>query len=127
MKAELVCDALRMALWQRKPKAGLIVHSDRGSQYASKKYRQLLKTHGCIGSMSRKGNCWDNAVAESFFGSLKQEQVQWCHYQTRYEAQQDVLNYITMFYNSDRLHSYLGYKSPMQYEAEMATPRKKAA
>lgn len=68
--------------------------------------------------MSRKGNCWDNAVAESFFGSLKQERVQWRHYQTRHEAQQDVMNYITMFYNSYRLHSYLGYKSPSQYEAE---------
>ena len=70
--------------------------------------------------MSRKGNCWDNAVAESFFGSLKQEQVQWCHYQTRYEAQQDILNYITMFYNSQRLHSALGYMSPNQHEEVMA-------
>ncbi len=126
MKALLVCDALRMAVWQRRPKAGLIVHSDLGSQYASKAYRQLLKAHEFIGSMSRKGNCWDNAVAESFFGSLKQERVQWRHYQTRLEAQQDVLNYITMFYNSYRLHSYLGYKSPSQYEAEMVMLKKVA-
>jgi len=95
MKASLVCDALKMALWQRKPKSGLIVHSDRGSQYASHEYRKLLNDWRCVGSMSRKGNCWDNAVAESFFGSLKQERVQWKHYQTRSEAHRDVLNYIT--------------------------------
>jgi putative transposase len=126
MKAGLVCDALHMAIWQRQPKAGLIVHSDRGSQYASKTYRRLLKVHGFIGSMSRKGDCWDNAVAESFFGSLKQERVHWRHYQTRYEAQQDVLDYISMFYNSYRLHSYLGYKSPKQFEAEMIKMKKAA-
>jgi transposase InsO family protein len=126
MTAQLVCDALRMALWLRRPGAGLIVHSDRGSQYASKRYRRLLKAHGFVGSMSRKGNCWDNAVAESFFGSLKQERVQWRHYQSRYEAQQDVLDYISMFYNSYRLHSYLGYRSPCQFEAEMARLRKVA-
>lgn len=126
MKAQLVCDALTMAVWQRQPEAGLVAHSDRGSQYASKGYRRLLKAHGIEGSMSRKGDCWDNAVVESFFGSLKQERVQWRSYQTRHEAQQDVLNYITMFYNSRRLHSYLGYKSPNQYEAEMAEVRKVA-
>jgi len=118
MKARLVCDALRMSIWLRQPQAGLIVHSDRGSQYASREYRRLLKVHGLIGSMSRTGDCFDNAVAESFFGSLKQERVQWQNYQTRYAAQQDVLQYISMFYNSHRLHSYLGYKSPNQYEAE---------
>jgi putative transposase len=116
MRASLVCDALRMAIWQRKPKPGLIVHSDRGSQYASHAYRQLLKIYGCVGSMSRKGNCWDNAVAESFFGHLKQERVQWQCYQTRAEAQQDVLDYIAMLYNPHRLHSYLGYLSPNQFE-----------
>jgi putative transposase len=119
MKAKLVCDALRMAIWQRRPKAGLIHHSDRGSQYASKAFRGLLKAHEFKGSMSRKGDCWDNAVVESFFGSLKQERVQWRYYQSRYEAQQDILNYISMFYNNYRLHSYLGYKSPNQYEKEM--------
>jgi transposase InsO family protein len=126
MKAHLVCDALQMAIWQRRPQSGLIIHSDRGSQYASKEHRRLLQTHGFVGSMSRKGNCLDNAVAESFFGSLKQERVQWRNYQTRYEAQQDVLQYITMFYNSHRLHSYLGYKSPNQYEAETANMKKVA-
>ena len=126
MKAQLVCDALRMAIWQRRPQAGLVVHSDRGSQYASKDYRRLLNAHGLVGSMSRKGDCWDNAVAESFFGSLKQERVHWRNYQTRLEAQQDVLNYISMFYNTYRLHSYLGYVSPNQYEAEMAELKKAA-
>ena len=119
MQAELVCDALKMALWQRKPKPGLIVHSDRGSQYASHEYQKLLKTWYCVGSMSRKGNCWDNAVAESFFGSMKQERVQWRHYQTRAEAHRDVLNYITVFYNNYRLHSTIGYKSPNQLEREL--------
>lgn len=118
MKATLVCDALKMAIWQRKPRPGLIVHSDRGSQYASHSYRQLLKLYGFIGSMSRKGNCWDNSVAESFFGHLKQEQVQWQCYQSRLEAQQDVLNYIAMFYNPYRLHSYLDYVSPNQFEKQ---------
>jgi len=126
MKASIVCDALRMAIWQRKPAPGLIVHSDRGAQYASNAYRLLLNTHQCIGSMSRKGNCWDNAVAESFFGSLKQERVQWRHYQTRLEAQLDILDYITMFYNHHRLHSYLEYRSPKQFEAEMLELKKLA-
>jgi putative transposase len=115
MKARLVTDALRMALWQRRPSAGLIVHSDRGSQYASKAYRGLLKANAFVGSMSRKGDCWDNAVAESFFASLKKERVQWRHYQTRAEAQQDILDYIVMFYNSRRLHSTLDYTSPNDY------------
>ena len=126
MTAQLVCDALTMALWQRKSKAGLLHHSDRGSQYASRQFRQLLKTHRVTGSMSRKGDCWDNAVVESFFGTLKQERVQWRHYQTRHAAQQDILQYITMFYNSQRLHSYLDYRSPSQYEAEMAKLEKAA-
>jgi putative transposase len=119
MKAKLVTDALRMAICQRKSGKGLIVHTDRGSQYASHEYRKLLNTYGLVGSMSRKGDCWDNAVAESFFGSLTNERVYWRNYQIRYEAQQDILNYISMFYNSQKLHSYLGYKSPSQYEQEM--------
>jgi putative transposase len=118
MKAQLVCDALTMAMWQRKPKAGLIVHSDQGVQYASHQYRRIIRLHGFVGSMSKKGCCWDNAVAESFFGSLKQERVHWLNYQTRYTAQQDVLNYITMWYNSKRMHSYLGYQSPNEFECK---------
>ncbi len=126
MNAQLVCDALTMALWQRKPKVGLIHHSDRGSQYASRQFRQLLTQYKVTGSMSRKGDCWDNAVVESFFGTLKQERVQWRHYQSRRAAQQDILQYITMFYNSQRMHSYLDYKSPNQYEADMANLQKAA-
>lgn len=124
MTAQLVCDALTMAIWQRNPAVGLVHHSDRGSQYASKAFRRLLKTHGFTGSMSRKGDCWDNSVVESFFGTLKQERVQWRHYQTREEARRDVLQYITMFYNSQRLHSYIGYMSPNQYEAKKAEFKK---
>jgi putative transposase len=117
MKAQLVCDALTMAIWQRQPKEGLIVHSDQGVQYASHQYRRLLKSNGFVGSMSKKGCCWDNAVAESFFGSLKQERVHWRNYETLYAAQQNVLNYITMWYNSHRLHSYLDYQSPNGFES----------
>jgi len=123
MKAQLVCDALTMAIWQRKPKAGLIIHSDQGVQYASHQYRRILRLHKFVGSMSKKGCCWDNAVAESFFGSLKQERVHWRNYRTRYAAQQDVLNYITMWYNSQRMHSYLNYQSPNEFE-RMDKPRK---
>ncbi len=124
MKAQLVCDALRMALWQRRPQAGLIHHSDRGSQYASKAFRYFLKANGFKGSMSRKGDCWDNAVVESFFGSLKRERVHWKNYQTRYEAQHDILNYISMFYNPKRLHSTLGYVRPNDYEKQLTEMKK---
>jgi transposase InsO family protein len=124
MKAQLVCDALKMAIWQRRPARGLIMHTDRGSQSASRQYRKLLADKGVRGSMSRKGNCWDNAVAESFFGSLKQERVQWKNCQSRHEAQQDVLNYITMFYNSSRLHSTLNHMSPNDYEARIVLMKK---
>ncbi len=119
MKAKLVCDALKMALWQRRPKPGLIHHSDRGSQYAGDDFRKLLKDNEIIGSMSRKGNCWDNAVAESFFGSLKQERVQWYDYRTRDEARQDIVQYISMFYNSYRLHSTLDYVCPNDFEKQL--------
>ena len=96
MHSQLVCDALTMAIWNRQPTEGLICHSDRGSQYASKKYRKLLSKNGFLGSMSHKGDCWDNSVVESFFGSLKQEPVHWENYTSRLEAQQDVLDYIVM-------------------------------
>ena len=119
MKAKLVCDALQMALWRRRPKPGLIHHSDRGSQYASDAFRKLLKDNKIVGSMSRKGNCWDNAVAESFFGSLKQELVQWYDYRTRYEARQDIVQYISMFYNNFRLHSTLDYVCPNDFEKQL--------
>jgi transposase InsO family protein len=117
LTSTLVYDALQMALWRRQPPKGqLIHHSDRGVQYASRAFRKLLSDHGIEGSMSRKGDCWDNAVVESFFGSLKSERVHWCSYQTREEARADIVEYITMFYNSQRLHSYLGYQSPDEFE-----------
>lgn len=117
LTSNLVCDALRMAIWAQRPPPGqLIHHSDRGVQYASKMFRGLLKAYRIEGSMSRKGDCWDNAVVESFFGSLKSERVLWRNYQTRLEARADIVEYITMFYNSRRLHSYLGYQSPDQFE-----------
>ena len=98
------------------------LNSDRGSQYASNVYR----ANDFVGSMSRKGDCWDNAVAESFFASLKKKRVQWRHYQTRVEAQRDILDYIVMFYNSRRLHSTLGYTSPNDYESAVVELRKAA-
>jgi len=107
-------------------KPGLIHHSDRGSQYASNAFRKLLKDHEFKGSMSRKGDCWDNSVVESFFGSLKQERVHWRNYQTRKEAQQDVMDYIAMFYNPYRLHSYLDYVSPNDYEKQLMRLEKAA-
>jgi transposase InsO family protein len=117
LTSTLACDALQMALWQRRPPKGqLIHHSDRGVQYASHAFRKLLQAHGIEGSMSRKGHCWDNAVVESFFGSLKSERLHWRSYQTREEARADIVAYITMFYNSQRLHSYLGYQSPDAFE-----------
>ena len=116
MKVDLVRDALLMAIWRRKPGRGLIHHSDRGSQYACHVYQDILQEHGMIPSMSRKGNCWDNAVIERFFHSLKGERTSHRRYLTREAARQDVINYIEMFYNSRRLHSYLGYVSPIEYE-----------
>lgn len=116
MTKELVMNALRMAHWRRKPEAGLIFHTDRGSQYCSADFQKMLSSYKMISSMSRKGDCWDNAVAESFFGSLKTERVFFSNYRTRNEARLDVVDYIEMFYNSRRRHSYLGYLSPRQFE-----------
>ena len=116
IKASLVTDALSMAYWRRKPGKGLIHHSDRGSQYAGGDYRQLLGIYGMICSMSRKGDCWDNAVAESFFHSLKTEWTADIIYRTRSDARSDVIRYIEMFYNSNRFHSYLEYKNPNDFE-----------
>ncbi len=117
MQSTLVCDALQMAVWRRRPQRGeLIHHSDRGSQYASKAFRKLLTQHGIEGSMSRKGDCWDNSVAESFFATLKSERIRWRSYATRAEAKQDIIDYVVMFYNSQRLHSYLDYQSPNEFE-----------
>ena len=117
---ELTLSALRMALWKRKPGRGLLSHSDRGSQYTSKAYRELLDDHGIICSMSRKGNCWDNAVAESFFHTLKTELVYHEDYVTRTEAKSDIFEWIEVFYNRKRRHSSLGYLSPARFEVMMA-------
>ena len=120
MKLELIDRALKMGLGRRKPAAGLMHHSDRGSQYASNGYQSLLNQEGIVVSMSRKGNCWDNAVMERFFGSLKSECTDHQKYLTQEEAKQDVIDYIEMFYNSQRLHSSLGYVSPLQYEKQFS-------
>lgn len=116
MSRKLVMSALQMAILRRQPGSGLLFHSDRGSQYCSNDFQNMLKKHQMISSMSRKGNCWDNAVAESFFGSLKTERVFFSSYATRDAARQDVVDYIEMFYNSRRRHSYLDYMSPKDYE-----------
>jgi putative transposase len=114
MRAKLVNDALLMAIWQRKPDKGLLWHTDRGSQYASESHRALLARHGIRQSMSRKGNCWDNSVSESFFHTLKTELVHHQTYQTRAEARQAIFEYIEVFYNRERLHSANGYRSPVE-------------
>ena len=116
MTKKLVLDALNMTVWRRRPARGAVFHSDRGSQYCSHAFQKELKEHGMLSSMSRKGDCWDNSVAESFFGSLKVECVFDSFYMTRGEARLDIIDYIEMFYNSNRRHSYLGYLSPMNFE-----------
>ena len=117
MKNKLTLDALSMAYWRRKPPKGLVHHSDRGRQYACGQYQKRLQRYEMIASMSRKGDCWDNAPVERFFGSLKSERLVSCRFATRKAAQTEILDYI-MDYNFARLHSTLGYKSPMQYEKE---------
>ena len=120
MQAELVCQALQLAVVQRQPPPGLIVHSDRGSQYASSAHQALLVKHGLVGSMSRKGNCWDNAVMERFFLNLKTERV-WQHdYANHAEASSDIADYIVNFYNNVRLHSKLGNLPPNAFEHQSA-------
>jgi len=114
--ANLVEQALKMAVSQRRPQPGLVCHSDRGSQYASDSMQKLLGDHKMVCSMSRKGNCWDNACMESFFGSLKSEWVYGKRYATRDSARKDVFKYIEMFYNRQRRHATLGYVSPAAYE-----------
>jgi len=119
MKKALVIRALMMAINLRKPLPGLFHRSDRGSLYASHAYQALLKQHGMICSMSRKGNCWDNAPVERFFSSQKREWTANQLYRTRLEAIADVREYVEVYYNSKRLHSTLGYKTPMNYEKDL--------
>jgi putative transposase len=115
---ELVIEALQMAVARRKPSAVLVHHSDRGSQYASLEFRRELKEHGILASMSRKGNCWDNAVAESFFGSLKTELDYDGTFHTRESARREIFKYIEIFYNGFRRHSTLGFVSPREFERQ---------
>jgi transposase InsO family protein len=117
LERPLVIDALIMAQRRRKPAEGMLHHSDRGSQYASHEYRMDLRMYGMTPSMSRKGDCWDNAPVESFFGTLKTELVHHRKYRTREEARRDIFEYIEVFYNRERLHSSLGYLSPTDFEA----------
>lgn len=117
MKTKLVNDALTMAIWKRKPKrGGLIWHSDQGSQYASESHRSILKDHDIIQSMSRKGDCWDNAVAESFFKTLKTELTNHYQFNNQQEAKNVIFEYIEVFYNRIRIHSANNYLSPVEFE-----------
>jgi len=120
LTVDLAERARTMALANRKPTVGLLHHSDRGSQYAATRYQRLLGEHGITTSMSRTGNCWDNACVESFFGTLKRELVYHRHYATREDATQDIFESIEVFYNRRRRHSTLGYHSPAEYEARTA-------
>jgi len=119
LDTRLMLAALQMAINQRRPQPGLIVHSDRGAQYASLDYRQLLARHGLIASMSRKGNCYDNAFVESFWSSLKYETVYHQRFATRAAARAALFEYLEVFYNRTRLHSSLGYKSPINFESQL--------
>lgn len=120
MTAKLVCDALHMALWRRKRPTGVIVHSDRGSQYCSAEHRRLLQDHQLLCSMSKKGDCYDNAAMESWNHSLKVEAIHGERFATREMAKAQVFDYIEVYYNRKRLHSRLGYLSPEVFEARQA-------
>jgi transposase InsO family protein len=117
----LTLQALTMALGRRRPPHGLLHHSDRGSQYASADYRRALRAHGIVCSMSRRGNCWDNAVAESFFATVKVELAHDADWMTRAQARGEVFEYLERFYNGQRRHSALGYQSPITFERQWAT------
>ncbi len=119
MRVSLVNDALEMAIKRRNPPAGLVWHTDRGSQYASFAHRDLLQEHSIVQSMSRKGNCWDNAVAESFFHSLKTEFTNHEMFETRAKANEMIFEYIEVFYNRERMHSSNNYLSPVKFEEKM--------
>jgi putative transposase len=119
MTAELVTDALVMAIWRRGRPQQLLHHSDQGSQYTSEDFQRLLAEHGVTCSMSRRGDCWDNSAMESFFASLKKERVHRRNYATRDQARADLFDYVERFYNQRRLHSTIGYMSPAAYEASV--------
>ncbi|MDR1995348.1 IS3 family transposase [Azonexus sp.] len=115
MTADIATDALTMAWFRKRPTEGLVHHSDRGSQYASHAFQDKLKAYGMTCSMSRKGNCWDNAPTESWFNSFKNERVHGIRYATHVEIKAATFEYIEVFYNRKRQHSTLGYKSPLQF------------
>jgi len=122
LSRHLAVDAFNMALGMRQPKEGLVHHSDRGAQYTSDDYRHLLQKHHVECSMSGRGNCYDNAVVESFFSLLKRERIRRKTYRTRDEARSDIFDYIERFYNRKRIHGYLGYTSPIEYEDRSIRP-----
>jgi len=119
MTKELVCDALLMALWRRGFPKRVIVHSDRGSQYCSDAYQQIIKRYGLKCSMSRKGNFWDNAVAESFFHTLKIELIYQTNYQTKEKTKQKIFQYLEVYYNRKRRHSSIDYQTPYEFENQL--------
>src|SRR5574344_2189291 len=119
LHTSIVNNALEMAIKRRNPPKGLIYHTDRGSQYASYEHKNLLEKHGIVQSMSKKGDCWDNAVAESFFHSLKTELIHHEKFLTRSQANEKIFEYIEIFYNRQRLHSSNGYMSPSEFEDKM--------
>ncbi len=120
MHTDLVLQALMMAVWRRKPPAGLLVHSDQGTQFTGHDWQDFLKAHGLVSSMSRRGNCHDNAVAESFFQLLKRERIKRRIYVTREQAKSDVFNYIEMFYNTRRQHGHNDGLSPVEFEKQIS-------
>jgi putative transposase len=119
MTKQLVIDALQMAIWSRKPASGLIIHSDRGSQYCSHAYQKLLETHGLICSMSKRGDCYDNAAMESWNHSFKVEAIHGERFKTRDCVKKQVFEYIEIYYNRKRLHTTIGYETPDSFEAKM--------
>lgn len=128
MEASLVCDAVNMAIADRRPAPGWIFGSDRGSQYTSTEFRALLKAHQGVQSLSRKGQCWDNAVGESWFATLKQELIHRQSWATISQVRRAVIEFIEIFYNHQRLHSSLGYLTPVEYEQQIQQhPRREAA
>ena len=116
LKSKIAIDALEMAIAARKPASGLIHHSDRGVQYACGDYQKVVKRAGFLPSMSRKGDCWDNSVAESFFSTLKKELIWRSRFHTKDQARREIFDFIEVFYNRQRMHSYLGYMSPEEFE-----------
>jgi putative transposase len=124
MTATLVNDAITMAIWRRKPAKGLTWHTDRGSQYCSKSHRAILKDHGIVQSMSRKGDCWDNAVSESFFSTLKKELIELTHFTDQTQAAAAIFEYIEVFYNKIRAHSTIGYRAPAEFEEDKRIMKK---